>query len=174
MVCTYSPLVHNQPPEKAWIDQWGKKHPTVLEHSYGKGRVIYFANQPDKVTYTMGHPDMSNLILRGIQYLVGEANLPVSTNAPESVHLGLTKSTKTEGEYILSLVNTTSGQGRPVRRLVAVNEIKVVLNLPGSSLKKFEVMKSQGECNVEVRNGKVEVAVEKLEDYFSLFVKMGI
>ncbi|MEQ8684934.1 MAG: beta-galactosidase trimerization domain-containing protein [Imperialibacter sp.] len=174
MVCTYSPLVHNQPPEKAWIDQWGKKHPTVLEHSYGKGRVIYFANQPDKVTYTMGHPDMSNLMLRGIQYLAGEANPPVTTNAPESVHLGLTKSAKTEGEYILSLVNTTSGQGRPVRRLVPVNEIKVVLNIPGSSLKKFEVMKSQGECKVEVRNGKVEVAVEKLEDYFSLFVKMGI
>jgi ferric-dicitrate binding protein FerR (iron transport regulator) len=56
---------------------------------------------------------------------------------------------------------------------VPVNEIKIVLNTGEKTLKNFEVMRSQGECKVQMKDGKVEVAVEKLEDYFSLFVKMG-
>ena len=38
IICSYVPTVHNQPPEKAWVESWATEFPTVLEHQYGKGR----------------------------------------------------------------------------------------------------------------------------------------
>ena len=36
-ICTYNPVVHNQPPEKAWTNAWAREYPTVLENTYKQG-----------------------------------------------------------------------------------------------------------------------------------------
>jgi len=59
-------IVHNQPPEKAWTTEWSKEYPTVLENNFKKGKVIFFSNQPDQITYDMGHPDVRNLLVRSL------------------------------------------------------------------------------------------------------------
>jgi hypothetical protein len=169
VVCTYVPVVHNQPPEKAWTTKWAKEYPTIIENRFGRGKVIYFANQPDVISYEMGHPDMRNLLLRSIRYLAG-GTIPIVTNAPESVHAGLTQSAASPGEYVFSLVNTTSGPVRPIRNIVPVHDIHVTLTL-GSNPVSYKLLSPVSGIKIEFINGKVEILIDRLEDYFSVFLK---
>lgn len=171
VICTHVPTVHNQPPEKAWTTEWSREHPTVVENRYGAGKVLYFANQPDQLSDELGHPDLRNLLERGVRYLAGEAVL-LETNAPESVHIGLTESRIKPGQYVLSLVNTTSGTTRPVQRLVPVQDIRVSLRLQQSSLSKWEELRTQGKCSVKQTGNTLEVQVARLEDFCAISLEM--
>jgi type 1 glutamine amidotransferase len=171
VICTLVPTVHNQPPEKAWVAEWAKEFPTVVQNSYGKGKVLYFANQPDQVSHEMGHPDMRNLLLRGIRHLAG-ASIPVESTAPESVHIGLTESLQKPGQYILSLVNTTSGPGRPVRRLLPVDDIRVKLRLEGATLASHQVLRAQGKCKVKASGQELEIRISRLQDFCAIHLQM--
>lgn len=169
-ICTYVPVVHNQPPEKAWTNEWSREFPTVLENVYKKGRVIYFANQPDLISFEMGHSDVRNLLLRSVRYLAGDS-IPVETNAPESVHIGLTHSLQAPGEYIFSLVNTTSGPVRPLRGLLPVHDISVRLNLEGK-FGNYKILRSGEGAQVAYNNGRVEIRLSKLTDFFAVHLVM--
>lgn len=171
MICTHVPTVHNQPPEKAWAEAWSKKFPTVVQNSYGKGKVLYFANQPDQISYEMGHPDVRNLLLRSIRYLAGTA-IPIESTAPESVHIGLTQSLNNSGHYILSLVNTTSGPVRPVRSLLPVNNIQVKVRLEGKSLDNYKVLRSQGDCQMQANGQVLDLRISRLEDFCAIHIQM--
>lgn len=171
VVCTHIPTVHNQPPEKAWVEKWAREYPTVIENQFGQGKVLYFTNQPDQVSHEMGHPDMRNLLSRGIRYLAG-STLPLKSTAPESVHIGLTASASAPGQYILSLVNTTSGPGRPVQQLIPVYDITVTLHLPFIALKNYVVLNSAGPCQVEQRSDIVHIAIDRLEDFCAISIEM--
>lgn len=172
VICTWVPPIQNQPPDKSWVEKFSTDHPTVVENRYGKGKVIYFANQPDVLSYVVGHQDPRNLLLRSVRYLAGDA-IPVETDAPSSVNVGLTRSLSKPREYILSLVNTTSGPGRPLRELIPVNGISVRLRLEGGGVLRHQVLMCQGECEVRASGGVVEVSVSRLEDFFAVHVEMG-
>jgi hypothetical protein len=96
----------------------------------------------------------------------------VETNAPESVHIGLTRSTQRPAEYLFSLVNTTSGPVRPLRNVLPVDDIDVKLNLDGR-LTNFKILKSVGDSQVSFSHGKVQLHVGKLEDFFAVHLTMG-
>gem|GEM_PF-542572 len=172
MVCSYTPLVHNQPPEKAWAEAWESKHPTLLVNRYGRGEVVYFANQPDQSSYELGHPDLRNLFNQSVAYLADKERIPVSTNAPASVHVGLTQSLEKPGSYIFSLVNTTSGPQRPLRELLPVSNVEVKLNLENSNLKNYDIMKAQGDCIVDSGDGRINLKISRLVDYFSIHLEV--
>ena len=168
-ICTYNPVVHNQPPEKAWTNEWALEYPTVLENQYLKGKVIYFANQPDLITYEFAHPDARNLLERSIKYLLQNSIL-LETNAPESVHAGLTQSLQNPKEYIFSLVNTTSGPVRPLRNLLPVFDIQTKLNL-GSNLRQYKILRSTPDATVRNVDTAIQITVKRLEDYFSVQIE---
>lgn len=172
VICTWVPTIHNQPPDKAWIDEFSTEYPTITENDYGLGKVIYFANQPDLLSHVIGHADPRNLLKRAIRLLVG-SEIPVETNAPPSVNLGLTTSLKEDGQFILSLVNTTSGPVRPIRALVPVQDIWVKINIPVASLKDYKVLRCQGNCTVNKSGEGLEVNISRLQDYFSMHFTMG-
>jgi hypothetical protein len=169
-ICTYHPVVHNQPPEKAWTNAWAREYPTVLENTYKKGKSIYFANQPDLITFEFAHPDVRNLLARGVRYLAGDS-IGLETNAPESVHTGLTRSLVNPKEFIFSFVNTTSGPVRPLRNLLPVYDLSVQLNLEGN-LNRYKVLRAQGDVNVVSAKGKIEIKLGKLEDFFAVHLTM--
>lgn len=171
MICSYVPVVHNQPPEKAWTTQWSNTYPTVVENQFQKGKVLYFSNQPDQISYEMGHPDVRNLLKRSIQHLAGNS-IPVETNAPESVHIGLTHSIISPGEYIFSLVNVTSGPVRPLRSLLPVHNLQVKLRLKEKSLDRHSVLRAQGNYMVTQSNGEIEIRLDTLRDFFCVHLVM--
>ncbi|MBA4058043.1 MAG: hypothetical protein C0490_25220, partial [Marivirga sp.] len=105
-------------------------------------------------------------------YLAGET-ICIETNAPESVHIGLTRSISAKGEYIFSLVNITSGPVRPLRSLQPVNDLRIKLKLEGKSLKGHKVLRSQGNCQVKNKSNEVELQLDQLQDFFSVHLIMA-
>ena len=93
-------------------------------HDYGKGQVVYFANEAAKLNYTIGHPDYHDLLVNAVNTLLGNHEV-LKTNAPASVHVYLNQRTKEQGTYQLSLVNTSSGSQRPIRDLIPVSGITI-------------------------------------------------
>lgn len=172
VICTLVPTVHNQPPDKAWVEQLSSEFPTIVQNTYGKGRVLYFANQPDVLSYEPGHPDPRHLLERGIRHLAGNAIPILDTTAPASVHIGLTESRQKPGQYILSFVNTTSGPKRPIRELIPVHDIRVRLRLEGKSLGKHQVLRAQGDCRVRSKGQELEIRLTKLEDFCAVYLQM--
>ena len=173
VVCTWVPTIQNQPPDKSWVEKFSTEFPTIVENKYGKGRVLYFSNQPDLLSYEVGHPDPRNLLLRSIRLLAGSA-IPIESTAPSSVHIGLTQSLKTKGQYILSLVNTTSGPVRPIRELIPVQNIWVKVRLDGKSVARHEVLRAQGDYHIKSIGNKLEIHIPKLEDFCAIHIQMTI
>lgn len=171
VICALQPTIQNQPPDKSWVSKLSSEFPTVVENNYGKGRVLYYANQPDTLTHTNGHQDVRNLLLRGIRYLAG-TTIPIETTAPSSVHTGLTKSLLKQGEYILSLVNTTSGTARPVRELLPVYDIVIKLKLDGKSVEKYNVLRTQGDCSVKSKGQHMELRISRLDNFCAIHIQM--
>jgi hypothetical protein len=172
VICTWVPTIQNQPPDKSWVEKFSTEFPTAVENSYGKGKVIYFANQPDVLSYQVGHQDPRNMLLRSVRYLAGNT-IQLQSNAPSSVNIGLTKSLIKPGQYMLSLVNTTSGPVRPIRELIPVNSIKVKLRLDGRSVATHKVLRCQGECKVTTSGQNIELNISRLEDFCAVHIQMN-
>jgi hypothetical protein len=173
VICTWVPTIQNQPPDKSWVEKFSTEYPTVVENHYGKGKTMYFSNQPGVLSYEIGHPDPRNLLLNSIRYLVGDA-IPVETTAPPSVYVGLTESLITPGQYVLSLVNTTSGPVRPIRELIPVTDIQLKLKLDGKSVAQYKVLRSQGDCKITTNGQVLALKISKLEDFCAVHVQMKV
>ena len=126
VVIGYLPKINNQPPEFAFPESWDSNSPIMVVNNYGKGEVVYFANEVAKLNYTIGHPDYDNLLSNSINALIAK-NKVVQTNAPSSVHVYLNQSSVDKDVYQLSLVNTSSSSLRPLRELVPVSGIRIQL-----------------------------------------------
>jgi hypothetical protein len=132
MICSYVPIIPNQYPEQAWIRITKTEHPTVYSRRYGKGRVVYFANQMDALVYTNGHEDYFCLVSNSLNSLC-KTGWSLETDAPESVHAGLTRHID-GGRYILSFVNVGSSGRRVIRRLNDAQGFCATLRLPAKAL----------------------------------------
>lgn len=172
VICTWVPTIHNQPPDKSWVEEFSTEFPTIVENKYGAGKVIYFANQPDLLGHEIGHEDPRNLLLRSIRHPAGNS-IPIESNAPSSVHVGLTESLLMPGQYILSLVNTTSGPVRPIRDLLPVHDISIKLRLNGRSFGSHKVLRCHGEYRVKSTGQNLEIEIGKLQDYFAIHLQMN-
>lgn len=171
VICTWVPTIQNQPPDKSWVEKFSTDFPTVVQNNYGKGKVMYFANQPDLLSHQVGHQDPRNMLLRSIRHFAGN-DIPITTNAPSSVHIGLTRSLTKPGQYNLSLVNTTSGPVRPIREIIPVSNIKINLRLDGAAMTSHKVMRTQGTCLVKSNGQNIELNISKLEDFCAVSIQM--
>jgi hypothetical protein len=133
IICSYVPIIPNQYPEQAWIRITKTEYPTVYSHKYGKGRVVYFANQMDALVYTNGHEDYFCLMSNSLNSLC-EAGWSLETDAPESVHAGFTRQADGGGIYILSFVNIGSSGRRAIRQLNNTQGFYVTLRIPAKAL----------------------------------------
>lgn len=144
-VCTYVPMIYNQPPEYAQLEEEETDYPTVLAGSYGKGRVVYFANQTDRACYTNGHEDLIQIFANAVRW-AGGGVFSYTAEAPQSVHISLTEDAENPGRKVFSLVNTTAGPWRPVRQVLPVYGIRI--RFPASGLKSYRVLRCEGTCSV--------------------------
>ncbi len=166
-VTGYLPKINNQPPENAFPENWDADYPIVVDHEAGKGRVIYFANQPGVLNYKIGHPDYFQLLHNSVKTLL-DNQVSLTTNAPSSVHIYLNKDRGHEGRYQLSLVNTTSAPGRPIRNLIPVRDIEIWFP--------FEIRSGQVINNsltkVDVEGDKI--FIDRLNEFCSLIIDIEI
>ena len=176
MVSSYMPRITNQSPEMAWHpeSEMTSSHPTLLVNTFGKGKVVYFANQPDRMNHLMGHPDFSDLLYGSVRHLLGD-QVMVRTNAPASVHIWLSeKDINGEKGYVVSLVNHTGGTERPLRSLTPVHNIEVTLNLSGNHPWKDNVLRKEGKLKVSQKNGTVTLKIDRLDEFVSVALTEGL
>ena len=165
IICSYVPIIPNQYPEQAWIRITETQFPTVFTHRYGKGKVVYFSNQMDALVLTNGHEDYFNLVTNSLKYL-RKAEWSLETDAPDSVHAGLTKDVDGAGRYILSFVNISSSGRRAIRCLNDAQGFSATLRLPAKTLVSAKTIypSPQGEISV----GKTEISGDKLVLYLKI------
>ena len=141
---------------------------------YGSGRVVYFANQTDKLCYTNGHEDFLNLYLGACNWVM-RGDAVIETDAPESVHVVLTRKVSSPEELVLSVVNTTSGTARPVREVLPVFHTKIRISLDAKSVVKWKTLRQEGKVSIssEREGGKLVISVEleKLQEFTSVYIK---
>jgi hypothetical protein len=163
------PPVNNQPPEKAWREKLEIESPVMVSNSYGKGKVVYFANQTDKLYYNTGHQDYGNMLKNTIEDL--QPNPMIKTNAPESVHINITKN-EAEKCYIISLINITSAPVRPIRTIIPVSDITVDLNLQDEEKISDSRILINSDAIEMVNNSDnvLNLKVKKLDEFVSVAV----
>jgi hypothetical protein len=158
----YLPKINNQPPENAFPDNWDSSNPIMVSNTFGKGEVVYFANETAKLNYTVGHPDYSDLMTNALRSLIG--NYPIlKTNAPASVNVYLNKSISSEGVYQLSLVNTSGGTQRPYRNIIPVSGIEIELPF---QFKSFQILNHDIATSI-LKNGN-KLIINNLNEFCSL------
>lgn len=162
VLTAYLPKINNQPPENAFPDSWDSDNPIMVNNKYGKGEVVYFANETAKLNYTIGHPDYSDMMSNALDVLLGE-NPRLKTNAPASVHVYLNKSKTEDGVYQLSLVNTSSSSQRPFRQLIPVSNIEIELPF---EFKSFQVLNN--EANASITKDRKKLKLATLDEFCGL------
>jgi hypothetical protein len=169
-ICSYIPRIMNQPPEMAWIPEaeMMTDHPTLVVNEYGQGKVIYFANQPDRMNYLMGHRDFSDLMHSAVLYLLEDRTL-VSTNAPSSVNIWLNESyIDSNKQYVVSLVNLTGGPERPLRSLSPVYDIEVKLRLPGNLKWESQILRKESNLQILQEGEIVTIKLDRIDEFVSV------
>ncbi|CAN7788496.1 hypothetical protein EOS_17050 [Caballeronia mineralivorans PML1(12)] len=175
-LATYVPAIYPQPPEKAWLTSMETPYATVIENVFGDGRSIYFATEVDRNVWHHGHPDYSMLLGNTVSYMLGDANR-LSTNAPASVQMTISKVDNDEGGFLLHVINVTSSPRRPVVDLVPVRDISIALDLPARKYHSFEVLTGdasgvvvRSDNKVEDDTIRVDVQIAHLKDVVALYI----
>lgn len=174
-VCTYVPPIYNQPPEFAWIPNELTDYPTINAGTYGKGRVVYFANQTDKTCYTNGHEDLINTYFNAVDWVKREP-FELTTDAPDSVHIQMTCSKDDPSKRIISLVNTTAGSYRPIRSLQPIKDFKV--RLDRAVLKDYKILKQEGQMYIDQaydnNKSSIEIHISTLKEFSAIYLELEL
>ncbi|HZJ58513.1 MAG TPA: beta-galactosidase trimerization domain-containing protein, partial [Clostridia bacterium] len=174
VVCTYVPKIQNQPPPKAWIRDMRTPFSTIMAGTYGKGKVVYFANQMDKLCYVNGHEDFMDIVYNSILW-AKSGELSIETDAPDSVHIALTENKEDNKQAVLSLINLTSRPRRPIRQLLPAYDFYVDCRLEGDSLEHYKILRSDGDINVrEIKREEgmltVRIEIGRLDEFAGIYL----
>ena len=165
VVTTRVPFIPNQPPEYAWVTEMKTEYPVITTHSYGKGKVVYFANTLDALCFTNGHEDFTAIYKNAIDYVVSDYKITV--DAPRSVHVNLLENREKVGQFVLALVNTTGTSQRPLKEVVTIADIVIKMPLETGPLKYWETLWGES-FEVTLTDDEVHIHLKKLEEFASI------
>ncbi len=176
--CTYVPMIPNQYPEQAWIRLEETGFPTVYLHAFGAGEAVYFANTVEALVHQNGHEDFYNLVHNALNVLRA-GHWQIQTEAPDSLHIGYTKSLSDPSSRVLSFINVLTGQRRTVKRLHPSTPFAVTLHLPGASDVNLSTLYPVLPTGVHVLDQcfedgalKVTISVPSFEEFFALHIQI--
>ncbi|MBI3973169.1 MAG: beta-galactosidase trimerization domain-containing protein [Chloroflexi bacterium] len=127
---TLVPEIFPQPPDLSYPSLWENDAPVLVTNRYGGGRVVYFANQTDRLNVTSGHPDHQRLLENALRWALDGKPPLVETDAPADVHVTLLRQPH-RGALYVHLVNYSGAHGRPVCPPHRAGAIELKLNVPG-------------------------------------------
>jgi len=142
--------------------------PVALRGAHGRGRVVYFCNQPELLFYRYGFPDLGCILANAVRWACGpEAALGVT--APDFVDVTLMRQPKRRLVHLVNLPvgkPVNSGWRQIGRNLVPVSDIVVRLPLPaGERFKEARLATTEAVLPAMVDSGTVEVTVPRLDDH---------
>lgn len=153
-------------------------HPGIISNIHGKGKVVYFPGQIDRLFYRIGYPDHEKLLLNSVLWAGGEPILRV--DAPTTVEASFFEQEKRK---IIHLLNHTydqmfpapttgtygdfsRGVFRPVTEVIPVNDLRVYLNIRKESrVKRIYSMLNRENVPYDVEGQKIVFNIPKLVEY---------
>jgi Hypothetical glycosyl hydrolase 6/Beta-galactosidase trimerisation domain len=142
--------------------------PVVTHGSYGKGRVVYFANTMEGLYYHYGFPDLGRVLANAVRQALGEPVL-LEVEAPDYVdvtHMGQSN------RALVHLINLpldkplNTGWRHPGRNLVEVRDIVVRLRpAAGYRVRNARQASTEALLPLSMIGGAIKVTVPKLTDH---------
>ena len=171
-ICTYVPRIYNQPPECAWIPEEQTDYSTITAGTFGKGRVVYFANQTEKTCYTNGHEDLIHTYFNAVDWVKREP-FELTSDAPDSVRIHMTCDRVHPDKKVISFVNTTAGQYRPVRSLQPVYDFTV--RLENAKLSNYRILRQEGDIRIvqesDAAGPFIRISISKLQEFSAVYLE---
>jgi len=147
----------------------GEALPAVVSHSFGAGKVIYFAAGIDAAHYLSSYP-YYRLILAGALRHVASAPPPVEVIAPMCVHSTTVRQKKNGERLIVHLFNdvsTTAGHGHPAEEVPLREETlpvyDITVRFKGYGIKRVHLEPNGVDLEMSREAGVVRVTVPKLD-----------
>ena len=153
-------------------------YPGIISNVCGKGKVVYFPGQIDRLFHRIGYPDHEKLLLNSVLWAGGEPILKV--DAPSTVEASFYEQ---ENRKIIHLLNHTydqmfpipttghygdysRGVTRPVTEVIPVNDVRVRLNMPEHrKLKRVYSVLNNEDVPYSLRGQKLDFIIAKLVEY---------
>ena len=160
---TLVPEIFPQPPDLSYPTLWENDAPLVVTHRHGRGRVVYFAGQTDRLNFTSGHPDHGRLLANALSWVLEDDPPLVETDAPAHVHVSLLRQRST-GRIYVHLVNYSGAQGRPVISPFPTGPIRLTLDarLPAGRPAEATLLKSGRTVAIQHGPGRLSLTVPDL------------
>jgi hypothetical protein len=161
-------------------------YPAVIVNRYGKGKVVYFSGQIDRLFYRIGHPDYERFLLNSL-YFTGDKP-PVTLKAPTTIET-IFYQQKKQKRIMIHLLNHTYDQlfptpgtgvygsfsrniSRPVGDIIPVNGIEISLQIPDKAkIKKVFSMCTSKKVSYLLKKDKIQFHVPKLDEYDAFVIE---
>lgn len=117
IAATLIPEIIPQHPENAWIPEMEIDVPTIVTRTVGRGRVVYLANQVDKLYLADANPDYGKVLTQSLDWVMSGKQASIEVKAPASVIVELLEQKTESGapeRLLVSLINLTGSPKRPL------------------------------------------------------------
>jgi len=145
--------------------------PGVVAHTFGRGRVVYFAGGFDAAYYLYAYPYQRLLLANAIDW-VASGPAPIVVEAPMCVHSTLMRQAKGGSErlivHLYSDLNTTAFHAMPAddvplrEEVVPIHDIRIMF-APGYRLGRVHLEPEGRDLKVESTPGGSSVVVPRLD-----------
>ena len=150
-------------------DAKGEPVPAILAHTFGKGRVVYFAAGFDAANYLYSYP-FHRVLLRNAIDWAAAAPPPISVEAPMCVHAVSMRQKKDGERLVVQLfndVNTTANHARPDddvplrEETLPIHDIRVTFR--GYRLGRIHLEPRGADLEKQTQGDAVSVTVPRLD-----------
>ncbi len=150
------------------------RYPAALTHTFGKGRVVYFAGDVTGDYGSFGDPSLRKLLRNAVLW-ANDGPLPIETDAPLAVEV---RCYRQGGRYLVHLMNYLTSQlrnwpnvgGAAAEDTIPVRDVAVRLRM-GRSPSLAHLASSKQAVPIEYNNGLASMRVAKLEVFDILVVE---
>lgn len=170
VAATLIPEIIPQHPENAWVPEMEIDVPTIITHEFGEGRVVYLANQVDKLYLADANPDYGKVLLESLNWAMSGKQLSVKVKAPASVMVEFLEQKAETGDtrrLLATLINLTGSPKRPLTDPLPIGGIELVLSDPRLSHLKNAYRLSDGArlLSGECTNDGISIRLDELKEF---------
>jgi hypothetical protein len=138
--------------------------PEVFAREFGKGRVVYFPWDIDRVFWEVLSPDHWKLLRNAVNWAANEPP-PVTVEGPGTLDVTIWRQKQSLTVHLVNLTNPMMMKG-PIRELLPVGAQRVRIRLPqGAKAKKVHFLVSAAAPRVQEANGELTVTVPSILDH---------
>jgi hypothetical protein len=142
--------------------------PVAVRGAHGKGRVVYFCNQPELLFYRYGFPDLGRVLANAVRCVLTEPPV-IEVDAPDFVEATLMVQANRRMVHLVNFpvgkpLNT--GWRQIGRTLVPVPDIAVKIALrPGERVREARLATTEATLPVQHHPDSATVVVPRLDDH---------